>query len=169
VDPVSLHEFARSTYPRLVAAVALITGSRASAEDAVQEALARAWERSARGETIESLPAWTTTVSVNLARSSLRRVLAERRAGTRLPDTAPARADDEELVDLRRALAGLPRRQREAIVLRYYLDLDVADVARAMGAPEGTAKSLLSRGRAALADALRIDDPEEVPQHDEAR
>ena len=110
MDPLSLDGFVRSTYPRLVAAVALITGSHAVAEDAVQEALARAWERAARGEPIDSLPAWATTVSVNLARSSLRRILAERRAKTRLQDPDPGPAGDEEVVDLRRALASLPRR-----------------------------------------------------------
>ena len=60
LDEGTIREFLVATYPRLVAAVALISGSRAAAEDAVQEALARAWERSERGEQIESLPAWVT-------------------------------------------------------------------------------------------------------------
>ncbi len=168
-DEASLREFVRSTYPRLVATVALITGSRAAAEDAVQEAMARAWERGERGEHIESLPAWVTTVSVNLARSGLRRLVAERKARTRLSITSAAYATAEELVDLRRALRALPRRQREAVVLRYYLGLDVAEVAEAMGAPLGTAKSLLSRGRTALAGALHVQDVEEVSERDQAR
>ncbi len=159
-----LREFVHSTYPRLVAAVALISGSRAAAEDAVQEALARAWERITRGEEIDSLPAWVTTVSVNLARSGLRRLRAERRARARMtPASHPSDTSDER-VDVRDALASLPRRQREAIVLHHYLGFDVKEVARAMRAPDGTVKSLLSRGRAALAMALGDDDREEVSE-----
>ena len=66
VDEVALREFLHTDYPRLVAAVALASGSRPAAEDAVQEALLRAWERSEKGEDIESLNAWVTTVALNL-------------------------------------------------------------------------------------------------------
>lgn len=132
--------------------------------------MARAWDRSQRGERIDSLPAWVTTVSLNLARSRFRRLVAEGKArtrlatATRLPDASP-----DDLLDLRRALEALPRRQREAVILRYHLDLDVAEVSAAMGAPLGTVKSLLSRGRAALASALRENDLEEVRQRDRSR
>src|SRR6266540_2253354 len=158
VDEGMLREFVRMEYPRLVGAVALVSGSRAAAEDAVQEALARAWVGSSGGQSIENLAAWVTTVSLNLARSGLRRVRAERRARSRVggagvPGTATA-APTADRIDLGRALRALPRRQREATVLRYYLDLDVAEVAAAMGAPEGTVKSLLHRARSAMAVAL---------------
>jgi RNA polymerase sigma factor (sigma-70 family) len=163
LDEAALHEFVHAQYPRLVGAVAVICGSRATAEDAVQEALARAWERDLRGEYIESIPAWVTTVSVNLARSGLRRLRAERRARERLlPGLYPSPPSTESQLDLRRALGKLPRRQREATVLRYYLGLEVLEVAAAMRIPEGTAKSLLSRARVALARALDIQNIEEV-------
>ena len=170
MDEATLREFVRTTYPRLVGAIALISGSRATAEDAVQEALARAWERSKRGEHIDSLPAWITTVSMNLARSGLRRLRAERRARERLTYGAAVRdqAGAADRVDLARALATLPRRQREATVLRYYLGLDVQQVAEAMGTAEGTAKSLLARARAALAVALDVNDLQEVGERGEA-
>ena len=83
IDEIAIREFLHGDYPRLVAGVAMVAGSRPAAEDAVQEALARAWERSERGEEIESLTAWVTAVSLNLARSRLRRVVAERRARER--------------------------------------------------------------------------------------
>jgi RNA polymerase sigma factor (sigma-70 family) len=67
------------------------------------------------------------------------------------PDPSPPDAD---AIDVRRAIATLPRRQREAVILRYFLDLDVVDVATVMGTSEGTAKSTLSRGRDNLRDAL---------------
>jgi RNA polymerase sigma-70 factor (ECF subfamily) len=56
--------------------------------------------------------------------------------------------------DLARALAALPRRQREVAVFRYFLDLDVAEVAALLGIPEGTVKSALHRARRSLAEAL---------------
>jgi RNA polymerase sigma-70 factor (ECF subfamily) len=152
-----IREFLASDYPRLVAAVALISGSRPAAEDAVQEALARAWDRSERGERIESLPAWVTTVATNLVRSGLRRMRAERRARGRDPGRLPPSLTIESSVDIARALNALPRRQREATVLRYYLDLDVADVARTLGVSEGSVKTTLYRARQAL--ALRLSEP----------
>jgi DNA-directed RNA polymerase specialized sigma24 family protein len=72
VDEVAIGEFLHTSYPRLVAAVALTSGSRPAAEDAVQEALIRAWERSDKGEEIASLEGWVATVALNLARSGLR-------------------------------------------------------------------------------------------------
>ncbi len=165
VDEIALQEFLHTRYPRLVAAVALASGSRAAAEDAVQEAMLRAWERSERGEEIESLNAWVTTVAMNLSRSGLRRLRSERRAKARLrargwtedPAAAAGRA-----IDVNRALSTLPRRQREAVVLRYYLQLDTREVAAALRINEGTVKSTLHRARTTLADALGIHETEEA-------
>ena len=55
IEDADFREFLAADYARLVAAVALVTGSRPAAEDAVQEALVRAWERTTKGEAIESL------------------------------------------------------------------------------------------------------------------
>src|SRR6266567_8142256 len=69
-------------YPRAVATVAMVLDDRAWAEDCVQEALARAWQRSRHGDAIDSLPRWTITVALNLARSRARRARYEfRRRG----------------------------------------------------------------------------------------
>jgi RNA polymerase sigma-70 factor (ECF subfamily) len=105
-----------------------------------------------------------TTVAMNLARSNFRRVLAERRARGRLTDrsASTARLDGGARVDLERALAALPRRQREATVLRYYLDLDVREVAAVLRVNEGTAKTTLHRARRALARALGDSETEEA-------
>lgn len=140
----------------------LVSGSHAAAEDAVQEALARAWERSERGERIESLNAWVMRVALNLVRSGFRRLRAERRARERLGNAVAVREFDPKNVDLPRALAALPRRQREATVLRYYLDLDVGQVAAVLRVHEGTVKTTLYRARQALAAALGEDDREEA-------
>lgn len=169
VDEWQIREFLVTGYPRLVAAVALVSGSRPAAEDAVQEALLRAWERSERGERIDSLPAWVTTVSLNLARSGLRRLLAERRARDRLGRIDPAEPEAADRLDLERALAALPRRQREAVVLRYYLGMDTREVAEVLRINEGTVKSTLFRARAALARALGVPETEEANDVDQAR
>jgi RNA polymerase sigma-70 factor (ECF subfamily) len=162
VDEVALREFLHTSYPRLVAAVALVCGSRPAAEDAVQEALLRAWERSEKGEEIDSLEGWVTTVALNLARSGLRRMRSERRARTRLAGSAVGEPPTADRIDVDRALATLPRRQREAAVLRYYLQLDTREVASALKLNEGTVKSALARARAALAQKLGIDENEEA-------
>lgn len=137
-------------------AVAFACGSLAVAEDAVQEALVRAWVKAERGEDIESLPAWVTTVAMNLSRNALRRVLAERRARERLrADASPvAHPYPDEVLDVQRTIAGLPRRQREVAVLRYVLELDTREVAGALGIDEGTVKSHLARARTKLVEAL---------------
>lgn len=155
MDEAEIRRFLETGYPRLVAAVTLVCDSRAAAEDAVHEALARAWERTERGDPIDSLSAWVTTVSLNLARSGLRRMFAERRARRRLDDP-PAAPDSADIVDVRRALAGLSRRQREVTVLRYYADLDTAGIATVLGLSEGTVKTQLHRAREHLACALAV-------------
>jgi RNA polymerase sigma-70 factor, ECF subfamily len=150
---------------RLISGIGLITGSRAAAEDAVAEALARAWERSERGEQIESLKAWVTTVAMNLTRSGLRRLRVERGFRDRmssLPAGKGTASGVADRLDIRRALAALPRRQREATVLRYYLGLDVAEIAGVLEVSEGTAKTALFRARRALAEALGEQDLEEA-------
>jgi len=137
-----------------VAAVALVSRSRPGAEDAVQEALARAWERTDRGERIESLRAWVVTVALNVVRSGFRRRRAERRATSRFTGASSGPAATGDRVDIARALAALPRRQREATVLRHYLDLDVGEIATILHVEQGTVKTTLFRARRALSKSL---------------
>jgi len=154
---------AREQYVRLVRAVALVCGSTATAEDAVQEALARVWDRLQRGDDLERPESWVVTVALNLTRSGLRHQAVRRRALSRLA-ARPAHHDDSpELLDLRAAVDALPRRQREAVVLHYYLGFDVASIGAMLGVSEGTIKTALFRARAALAVALG--EPE-VTRHD---
>jgi len=145
----------------VVNAVALASGSYPAAEDAVQEALVRAWMRSERGEQLDSLPAWVAAVALNQTRSGWRRSMAERRARRRiLAGSGTAAAPSGDHVDVARALEALPRRQREVAVLRYLLEMSTAEVAAALGITEGTVKSSLARARAHLAEALAVHDSE---------
>lgn len=145
--------------------MAMVCGSATAAEDAVQEALARAWERSERGQDIGSLPAWVTTVARNLLRDRFRRLVVERRARRDLADRhgrGSEIGDSERRADVARALAALPRRQREVAVYHYFLDLPVAEIASILHIPEGSVKSALHRARHALAGPLAEDDETEV-------
>lgn len=148
----------RSQYGRLVHAVALVTGSNALAQECVQEAFARAWERARRGEHFDHLAGWVATVALNQARSGRRRAAAEQRAVDRLgrrigthrqPDPEP-----ELSAAVRDAVDGLARRQRDAVLLYYVLDLDVRTVASVLGVGEGTVKTALHRARQRLAVLL---------------
>ena len=142
-------------------AVALASGSYPAAEDAVQEALVRAWIRSERGEQLDSLPAWVAAVALNQTRSGWRRSMAERRARRRIPaGSGTAAAPSGDQVDVARALEALPRRQREVAVLRYLLEMSTAEVAAALDITEGTVKSSLARARAHLAKTLAVHDTE---------
>jgi RNA polymerase sigma-70 factor (ECF subfamily) len=161
LDETEIRGFLERDYPRVVNAVALASGSYPAAEDAVQEALVRAWMRSERGERIDSLPSWVAAVALNLTRSGWRRAGAERRARRRLAGGgAVAPPPGEDHVEVARALAALPRREREVAVLRYLLAFDTKETASALAIGEGTVKSSLSRARAHLAEALRVHDLE---------
>lgn len=158
-DESRVRAFLEADYPAVVAGLALVSGSRPAAEDAVHEALARAWVRMERGDGIDSLRAWVTRVATNLVRSRFRRMLVERRARERLgPERSEERrALTEERLDLRRALAGLSDRQREVVVLHYYVGFSVAEVAEVTGTSDGTVKKTLHRARASLARTLGED------------
>ncbi|WP_310964493.1 RNA polymerase sigma factor [Nocardioides terrisoli] len=157
-----LRDLYDASYPRLVGQLTAFTGSRAEAEDVVQEAFVRALGRSRGFARVDNPEAWLRTVAVNLARSRWRRV---RRFAGLLPDLVPDQHPDlgPDRVALLHALEALPAAQREAIALHHLADLPVADIASALGVPVGTVKARLSRGRAALADLL-ADDPEGAPR-----
>jgi RNA polymerase sigma factor (sigma-70 family) len=141
--------------------VALVCGSLPAAEDAVQEALLRGWTLSSRGEPIEHPASWVVTVALNLARSGVRRRIAERRTRARMVQRAkPVPEPSGDRVDVRRALLTLPRRQREVAVLRYFLEMDTREVASVLRIGEGTVKSTLARARTALAAQLGASDLE---------
>lgn len=151
-----VEECIRAEYDRLVGAVAVVCESFALAEEAVQEAFARAWERQQRGYHFDHLAGWVATVALNLARSGRRRRKVEDGAlRTLARRPAPPREDPHAVDDVvRSAVDGLPRRQRDVVCLYYFLDLDVATVAQLLGVSDGTVKTALSRARARLAVEL---------------
>jgi RNA polymerase sigma factor (sigma-70 family) len=162
IDEAEIERFVREDYSRLVNAVALVAGDLSTAEDLVQEALARALDRP--GQHIEELANWVAAVALNLSRSRWRRLAVERRV-RRLDERddirEPTTVVDARL-DVERALEGLPRRQREVAVLRYLLGMSTREAASILGVGEGTVKNSLSKARIALAARLGISDVERV-------
>jgi RNA polymerase sigma-70 factor (sigma-E family) len=124
-----------------------LLGSREDAEDVAIEATARAairWKR-----LLPQPDPWVTTVSVNLSIDVWRR--RSRAANHDLGGADRAEhGGDVERIDLARALGRLPRRQRDAIVLRYFADFTEAQTAARLGISLGTVKQHTSRGLAHL-------------------
>ena len=142
-----VHEFCRRARPRLCGTIMLLVGDPHVAEELAQETLARVWVGWARLAALDEAArrAWAYRVAVNLANSWWRRRLAERRALGRLVDGQRMALDPADVITIRRAVGALPTRQRTALVLRYYTDLPVDEVAALMGCAPGTVKALTSQ------------------------
>jgi RNA polymerase sigma-70 factor (sigma-E family) len=154
-DAVQVRRVFDASYRRLTAQMYGICGDLPEAEDAVQEAFVRALARPGHFRRLDNPEAWLRTVAVNQLRSRWRRL---KRHGLIRHQLAEPEAVGLELsadhVDLVEALRRLPTEQREVITLYHLGDLPVTEVAKTLGIPVGTAKTRLSRGRAALADLL---------------
>jgi RNA polymerase sigma factor (sigma-70 family) len=157
--PPALEAFCHASYPRLVGAMTLYCGDRGVAEEIAQEALIRVCRNWGRVARLDNPGAWANRVAVNLANSHFRRKSLERRARIRLSaGHDDGSAGDLEGVELRRLVAGLPRRERTAVVLRHYVGMSVAETADFMGCAEGTVKRLTHQAIASLRDQTAHDD-----------
>jgi RNA polymerase sigma factor (sigma-70 family) len=149
--------YAHARYAHLVRSASLILGrDRAGAEDLVQEALARTLSRS-RGTTIDNLDAFVRRTMVNLAISRSRRDKVGRSVTRRLhrPGDDIVEPDNpERLSPVWAAVERLPSKQRAVIVLRYYEDLEFADIADLLKISPVTARTQCLRARDALRTAL---------------
>jgi RNA polymerase sigma-70 factor (ECF subfamily) len=158
--------FCLEEHPRLVGALSLYCGDRALAEELAQDALSRACRDWRKVRELGAPGAWTHRVAINLANSYFRRASAEARAKRRLRGEESVRKDSgldpATAIDIRRAVASLPRRERTALILRYYLDMSVRDVAEAMDCPEGTVKTLTRKSVASLRQSLPLLELKEV-------
>jgi RNA polymerase sigma-70 factor (ECF subfamily) len=152
---------------RLDGVARLITRDPERAKDAVQEAFARAWRDLPTLRDPGRFDAWLRRLLVNACIDELRH--ARQRAfevaltdihHPPIPDSALA-IDDRDALD--RGFRRLDAEGRAVIVLRYYLDLRVPEIAAAMRLPEGTIKSRLYRARATLRAALDADARERLP------
>jgi RNA polymerase sigma-70 factor (ECF subfamily) len=155
VDEREFDELYDASFRRLVAQLYALTGSVHEAQDCVQEAFVRAWSHRHSLDRASHPEAWVRTTAHRLAVARWRRAVRARREPDRaLAAAGVSPAPTETYVALVAALQTLPADQRRALVLHHIADLSVAEVAREVGAPEGTVKARLSRGRAALAAQL---------------
>ncbi|SIR37540.1 SigE family RNA polymerase sigma factor [Micromonospora avicenniae] len=161
-DVEGFDEFYRGSRQRLLGFVYVLTGNLAEAQDAVQEAYIRTWQRWSTVSGYDDPEAWTRVVASRIAVSRWRSLRSRARAYLRhgAPESIPAPGTDT--VEVVAALRRLPEEQRTAIALYYLLGMPVAEVARQTDAPVGTVKARLSRGRTALARLLAVSDLEEA-------
>lgn len=134
-----------------------VLDSDADAEDAVGEAVLRAWKAWDRLRKREAVKAWLLKITVNCA-YELRRKTGRTVAVEDLEGVAGA-AEDRRYDGLWDAVLALPEEQRAAVVLFYYEDMTLAQIARVLGVAQGTVKSRLSRARGRLRELLREEEP----------
>jgi RNA polymerase sigma-70 factor, ECF subfamily len=159
-DSTGFDAFYAASSRRVLHALYAMTGDLGEAQDCVQEAYARAWQRWERVRGYDDPEAWVRTVAWRLAVNRWRRGRNALAALVRHGPPEPARPLSEDTVALTAALRRIPEAQRRAVVLHHLCGLSVEDVARETDAPVGTVKARLSRGRTALA-ALLCDDEAE--------
>lgn len=163
VSPQSLDEFYERTYPRLVATMTLLTGSRAEAEEIAQEAFVRLIQRWEAVRHYEDPEGWLRTAARRLATSRWRRTVVAAKAlpilafGSRSAEQADSGHAGVELdIDTTRWLARLSPAHREVLVLHHALDMSIEQIAAELGISPGTVKSRLHRARA----AARVEAPD---------
>jgi len=157
-------ELATERYPALLAYASAFTGQRATAEDLVQEALVRTFSRPRRLASREHAEHYVRRSIASIFVDDKRREQVFRRTASRLasPETVPGADADAGLRDqVADALQGLAPQVRACVVLRYYDDLAVAQVADRLGLAVGTVKRYLHDASGTLRDALGAEPDEE--------
>lgn len=150
---IDFDEFYQTHFRALTVQLCAYTSDLNQAQDLVQEAFCRAFTRWDKIVRYDDPVAWVRKVAWNLATSRWRRLrtaqlFLRRQREEHMPEPSPDR------VVLEAALALLPANQRRAVVLHHLADMPVSEIARQEGVAEGTVKSWLHRGRAALATHL---------------
>jgi RNA polymerase sigma-70 factor (ECF subfamily) len=155
----SFDEFYEANVHRLTLMLYAYTADVHLAQDCVQEAFTRAWPRWQRLADYDNPGAWIRRVAMNIASNRWQRMRAVH-AHARFHREAVVEGPGPERVALARALAALPERHRRVLVLFHVADLSISEIAAQELVAEGTVKSWLHRGRAALAAQLSDTDSE---------
>lgn len=157
----TLREVFTASYRPLVLQLYGVVGDWAEAEDVVQEAFVRAAGAGRRFLRVDNHEAWLRTTAVNIHRNRWRKLRNYGRVRERLVVQAEPPPGVEEHLVLVEALQQLPEVHRQVLTLHYLADQQVSEIAVLLGIAEGTVKSRLNRGRAALAALLADVDGEE--------
>ncbi|WGT25374.1 RNA polymerase sigma factor [Pseudomonas marginalis] len=161
-EPAAVNEMVTRKLPRLLALASRILGDADEAKDVAQESFLRIWRQAAHWRSGEArFDTWLHRVALNLCHDRLRR-RKERplsdEAAVEVADSSPSPEEQLETRDrstrMAAALAALPERQREAIVLQYYQELSNIDAAALMNISVEALESLLSRARRQLRSQL---------------
>lgn len=156
-EPPALRELVACKLPRVLALAVRLLGRRSEAEEVAQEAFVRIWKQAARWQTGQArFDTWLHRVVLNLCYDRLRARHDEQPVDDAPEPADPALTPPEALQSAQRsrqvaaALAVLPARQREALVLQYYQDFSNSEAAMLMGISVEALESLLARARRAL-------------------
>jgi len=142
----------RQDLRRLVGLAEWIVGSQMLAEEIVHDAFARVVERPPRLRDVDALAAYVRSAVVNRCRSNVRRVVLERK---HLRKDRPSHVDPERPNEhIRRAITELPMRQRQVVVLRFYEDLTIDQIASTLNIGSGSVKTHLHRAMQRLGTLL---------------
>jgi RNA polymerase sigma-70 factor (ECF subfamily) len=150
----SFDEFYAGTVQRVTAQLFAMTGDRAEAEDVVQEAYARAWQRWERVASYASPEGWVRTVAYRVSVSTWRKAANRRLAHHRHGPGEAVPGVSEDYVALIAALRQISDSQRRVVVLHYLVGLSVGEIARETGISPAAVRTRLSRGRQALSVQL---------------
>jgi RNA polymerase sigma-70 factor (sigma-E family) len=160
VATTDLDRLYREHYRSLVRLASLLVDDVTTCEELVQDAFVAVLRRSGGWADPDRAPAYLRSAVLNGARSHLRKQLVRRRWLRSVdPPGASPPADGQTLVDaetqaMLEALRRLPDRQREVLMLRFYLDLSEAEIAATLGISTGSVKTHAHRGLATLAGRL---------------
>jgi RNA polymerase sigma-70 factor (ECF subfamily) len=148
-EPADFIAFYVEHFPAIVRYALRLTGDPDVARDVAQEALTRTFTRWLG---VRNKEGYVYLVTTNIARDRWTRLRRERVALRRLGATPPTSAAHD--MSVRDAVERLPRRLRDAVVLHYFADLSVEQVAAVLNRPTGTVKQRLHAARRALAETL---------------
>jgi RNA polymerase sigma-70 factor (sigma-E family) len=149
-DEAAFRAFALSRRPVLRRTAFLLCGDWYQADDLVQTALVKLYVAWPRVRTSGPPDGYVHRILVRCFIDERRRPWRRESPVDIADHDGPAPRPEDELVDLRSALAGLPRRQRATLLLRFWLDMSVAQTADALGCAEGTVKSQTARALTTL-------------------
>jgi RNA polymerase sigma-70 factor (ECF subfamily) len=136
----------------------IVTGNRAEAEELMQDAFLKVWERWEKVDAMDDPVGYLYRTAMNLFRKRYRRAALAIRQSIGLAPSRDDFADADDRDTVRRVLSGLPPRQRAALVLTELLGLSPADAGRALGVQASTIRSLSHQGRASFRAAMEVDD-----------
>jgi RNA polymerase sigma-70 factor (ECF subfamily) len=162
--PISFDRLVADHQPRVARLAQRLLGWRSDVDDVVQEVFVSAWKALPKFRGDSSVSTWLIRLTINECRRQRRRrimrlnflkQLARRRIDAEARDPLDR---DERVAQVRQAVARLPRKYREIVVLRYLEELDVPEMMRVLNLSRAAIDVRLHRARGMLADALKLTD-----------